>query len=165
MILLILHYLALVVLIRQSRLFVHSKCFSPAVLGLFKFAELSLLILDHLLSDKSFQLDNKHNNICYESRENWLGTCKAVEWGLLHSCNTYVAQSGRLTLEGKRACDCISGGGLLTGAGLLANISPVGIIQILQPLSKLYGCDGIVNWNQLNTASNALSFLKILNIG
>ena len=30
---------------------------------------------------------------------------------------------------------------------------------------KLYDCDGIVKCDTLNTASNALSFLKILHIG
>jgi hypothetical protein len=70
----------------------------------------------------------------------------------------------KLTVQGKRAYDCISGGALLTGIGFIANLSPLQIVAALQPLSKLSGCDGVVDWTELNTASNALSFLNILKL-
>jgi len=78
--------------------------------------------------------------------ENWWGTCKTIEWGLLHPCSAYVKLDGTLTVEGKRAKDCISNGGLLAGAGVLSGLPPGTIIGILEPLSKLpfYSCDGIM---------------------
>jgi hypothetical protein len=73
---------------------------------------------------------------------------------------------GTLTAEGKRANDCISNGGLLTAAGFIGGLSPNMIIAVLEPASKLplYDCDGIVNRQILNGASDAAGFLKVLGI-
>ncbi len=104
---------------------------------------------------------------CRPNSGNWSVTCKAIEWGLLHPCATYVNPGGSLTFEGKRAKDCISSGGFLSMAGLVSSLPPGVIIAVLEPASKLpiYDCDNIVNWQVIKTASNAAGFLKILGIG
>jgi hypothetical protein len=100
--------------------------------------------------------------------ENWWGTCKSIEWGLLYPCSTYVKPDGTLTAEGKRAKDCISSGGLMAAVSLVGGLLPPDvIIAALEPASKLplYDCDGIVNWQVLKGASGAAGFLKVLGIG
>lgn len=102
---------------------------------------------------------------CSAGTQNWGNICNTIEWGLMNGCSTYVKSDGALTTEGKRAKDCVSNGGLLAGAGVLAGLPPGWIIGILKPLSDSTNCGGIVNWQVLETAANANDFLRILGIG
>jgi hypothetical protein len=100
--------------------------------------------------------------------ENWADVCQTIQNYLLNDCSSYVASSGSLTSEGMRARDCIQGGGLLAGAGLLANLAPLWIIGILERASVMYKggvCDGIVYWQSLKTdVTAACFFLNIVGV-
>jgi hypothetical protein len=94
-------------------------------------------------------------------KQNWADVCQTIQNYLLNDCSSYVASSGSLTSEGMRARDCIQGGGLLAGAGLLANLPPLWIIGILERASVMYKggvCDGIVDWQPLKTDVRAACF-------
>jgi hypothetical protein len=92
--------------------------------------------------------------------------CQSIQNYLLNSCSIYVYPNGGLTTEGLRAHNCIIGGGLLSGAGILYNLPPLIIIGILEPLSQSTNCGGIVNWSLLRTdVAGASVFLNVLGIG
>lgn len=108
-------------------------------------------------SDSDSTLSNTGAN-----KNNWLGICQSIEWGLMNTCNVYVNPDGRLTTEGERAKGCITNGGLLSGGGVLTGLPASTIIGILEPLSERTGCGGIVNWITLKSATNPMDFLNLL---
>jgi hypothetical protein len=72
---------------------------------------------------------------------------------------------GTLSVEGKRAKDCISNGIMLAGLGVVSALPPLMITGMLKPLSENMNCGGIANWGLIEAdATNALAFLKILGI-
>lgn len=97
-------------------------------------------------------------------KENWWGTCKTIEWGLVYSCSTYVRPDGILTQEGNRAKDCISGGAFLGGAAkLIGGIIPTDwILDGLKLLAPSYHCENIVKWDELKKANAAFEFFGSL---
>jgi hypothetical protein len=97
---------------------------------------------------------------------NNLDMCRSVEKYLVNACTFYVDTNGVLSTEGKRAKDCISGGLMLSGAGLLAKLPPLEIVQDLKFASKsLTDCDGIVKWSVIeNDAIVATAFLQLLQL-
>lgn len=99
-----------------------------------------------------------------QPNENWWGTCKAIEWGLVSPCSTYVKPDGTLTREGNRAKDCISDGAFLGGgAKLIGGWIPTDwIIDGLKYLAPSYDCENIVKWDELKKATNALDFFGSL---
>lgn len=96
---------------------------------------------------------------------NWKGTCESIRKYLLNDCSVYVDYSGGLTAEGQRAKDCIIGGGLLSGAGLIAHLPTLVIIGILERAAPMYNCDGLVNWAYIKSdILIASSFLRLLGV-
>jgi len=94
-----------------------------------------------------------------------LNFCRSIQSGLVHSCEAYVNSDGSLTQEGERARGCISNGVIISAAGTLGLDMPTPfILRALEGASKLTGCDGIVNWQALNSATNPTEFLKALGV-
>ena len=101
------------------------------------------------------------------SNQDFSNICQKIVSYLVYGCGEYVNPNGALTTEGQRAHDCILGGGLLSGAGLLYALPPLAIIAALEPLSNLpfYECGGIVQWDTLrNDVRAATFFLGILGL-
>jgi hypothetical protein len=98
-------------------------------------------------------------NIVKGEAENWLSTCQSIQWALMQNCSTYVNPDGTLTSEGARVMTCRD---LVSDAGGYLSQPPSVIINILEPLSRTAGCDGIVNWNVLRSSTNASDFLRTL---
>lgn len=100
-------------------------------------------------------------------KQDFASICQTIQNYLVRGCGEYVSPSGALTTEGHRAYDCILGGGLLSGAGLIYGVPPLLAVKILEPLSNLpfYECGGIVQWNTLsNDVEAATFFLSVLGL-
>jgi hypothetical protein len=95
---------------------------------------------------------------------NNLDMCRAIEKYLVSPCTTYVNSHGILSVEGKRAKDCISGGMILGGIGLYLNLPPLETIKWLKYFS-MPKCDGIVKWSVIeNDVRSATAFLELLQL-
>jgi len=87
--------------------------------------------------------------------QNWKGICNQIQPLLVESCSQLVNPDGSLTVpDGEKAHTCISNGialglgGLILSGGSVTNL-PL-IIGGLKILSTQTGCDGVVNWDNLN---------------
>jgi hypothetical protein len=87
--------------------------------------------------------------------QNWNGICNQIQSVLVESCSQLVNPDGSLTVpDGQKAHTCISNGialglgGLILTGGSVTNL-PL-IIGGLKILSTQTGCDGVVNWDNLD---------------
>jgi hypothetical protein len=91
--------------------------------------------------------------------------CKAIQNYLASPCSFYVDSNGVLSAEGKRAKDCIVGGGFISAAGLVLHLPALGIIKVLETAAPIYNCDGLVKWELLrNDVGAATQFLQLVGI-
>jgi hypothetical protein len=81
----------------------------------------------------------------------WMKKCLLVQPALYKSCNEYVDDNGVLTTEGERAVVCIRDGAIIGLGTLKFGLPPVLIFPGLEMLAEMEGCDGIVNFQVLNT--------------
>ncbi len=80
----------------------------------------------------------------------------------------YVNPDGSLTVEGKRAKDCISGGGIISGGSFLLTqgLAPASIIvDGLSVAAPIANCGGIVDFVKLKDAANVIDLLRYFGIG
>lgn len=77
--------------------------------------------------------------------------CLLVQPALYKSCNEYVDDNGVLTTEGERAVVCIRDGAIIGLGTLKFGLPPILIFPGLKMLAEMEGCDGIINFQVLNT--------------
>ena len=95
-------------------------------------------------------------------RLNWIQICSSLQQLLIFPCNQLVNRDNTLTYEGQRAYGCISNGILLAGGGkVLLNLQFSVIIDTLQKLSTMTGCDGIIDWRQIDNFRTLLYIIDI----
>jgi len=88
--------------------------------------------------------------------------CKMVQSALYKSCNFYVNDNGVLTGEGERAFGCIRNGAILGAGALSLGIPLGGIVEGLDFLDDMTGCDNIVNFGVLETIGGLDTILNLL---
>jgi len=78
----------------------------------------------------------------------WAKACSFAQSYLLQSCSSLINPDGSLTSAGDKAVGCITDGAILTIAAKKYLGMQTGTIgNVLNFLSKLTGCDGIVDFN------------------
>ena len=82
---------------------------------------------------------------------NWTKKCLLVQPALYKSCNEYVDDNGVLTTEGERAIVCIRDGAIIGLGTLKFGLPPILVFPGLYTLAEMEGCNGIVNFQVLNT--------------
>jgi hypothetical protein len=81
----------------------------------------------------------------------WMKKCLLVQPALYKPCNEYVDDNGVLTTEGKRAIVCIRDGAIIGLGTLKFGLPPILVFPGLDMFAEMEGCNGIVNFQVLNT--------------
>ena len=118
------------------------------------------MIFLQIYSSQSFVSASQYDQPATEL--DWMKKCLLVQPALYKSCNEYVDDNGVLTTEGERAVVCIRDGAIIGLGSSKFGLPPVLVFPGLDMLTEMKGCDGIVNFQVLNTLD--LPFiLKLLN--
>jgi hypothetical protein len=110
---------------------------------------IAMIFLLPIYSSQSFVAAAQYDKPATEL--DWMKKCLLIQPALYKSCNEYVDDNGVLTTEGERAVVCIRDGAIIGLGSSKFGLPPVLIFPGLEMLAEMEGCDGIVNFQVLNT--------------